>query len=99
PKETWVEYVSLPNGDGPHQHPTPAPPDAYTIRRRLNPAPPGTDLARRHDVIVGDVLHSRAVRSHLDLLSTRTAPVTPVATRTPASCALPLTGSRPSGRA
>lgn len=63
----WV----APNGDGPsvinagdgaHQHPTQALLDAVTMRQRLG------DIAGATVVIVGDCLHSRVVRSNVDLL-------------------------------
>lgn len=75
----WTNCSIVNAGDGTHQHPTQALLDAYTIRRRLNPDPLGTDLAGRHVVIVGDVLHSRVVRSNVDLLTTLGARVTLVA--------------------
>lgn len=50
-------------GDGSHQHPTQALLDALTIRQRLG------GIEGRKVVIVGDVLHSRVVRSNVDLLS------------------------------
>src|SRR5690625_5218365 len=75
----WTNCSVVNAGDGTHQHPTQALLDAYTIRRRLNPDPLGTDLAGRHVVIVGDVLHSRVVRSNVDLLTTLGARVTLVA--------------------
>jgi len=75
----WTRCSVVNAGDGTHQHPTQALLDAYTIRRRLNPDPLGTDLAGRHIVIVGDILHSRVVRSNVDLLTTLGARVTLVA--------------------
>ncbi|MGD7001194.1 aspartate carbamoyltransferase catalytic subunit [Corynebacterium halotolerans] len=60
-------------GDGSHQHPTQALLDAATIRQRLG----GVD--GRKVVIVGDSLHSRVVRSNVDLLSTLGAEVVLVA--------------------
>lgn len=75
----WTNCSIINAGDGTHQHPTQALLDAYTIRRRLNPDPLGTDLAGRHVVIVGDILHSRVVRSNVDLLTTLGAKVTLVA--------------------
>ena len=75
----WTNCSIVNAGDGTHQHPTQALLDAYTIRRRLNLDPLGTDLAGRHVVIVGDVLHSRVVRSNVDLLTTLGARVTLVA--------------------
>ncbi|MCQ9342786.1 aspartate carbamoyltransferase catalytic subunit [Corynebacterium kozikiae] len=60
-------------GDGSHQHPTQALLDAVTMRQRLG------DLDGRKVVIVGDCLHSRVVRSNVDLLSTLGAEVVLVA--------------------
>ncbi len=60
-------------GDGSHQHPTQALLDALTIRQRLG------GIEGRKVVIVGDVLHSRVVRSNVDLLSTLGAEVVLVA--------------------
>lgn len=56
-------------GDGAHQHPTQALLDAVTIRQRLG------DIDGRKVVIVGDCLHSRVVRSNVDLLTTLGAEV------------------------
>ncbi|WP_080794767.1 aspartate carbamoyltransferase catalytic subunit [Corynebacterium pacaense] len=60
-------------GDGSHQHPTQALLDALTIRQRLG------GIEGRRIVIVGDCLHSRVVRSNVDLLSTMGAEVVLVA--------------------
>ncbi|QGU07508.1 Aspartate carbamoyltransferase [Corynebacterium occultum] len=60
-------------GDGSHQHPTQALLDAVTIRQRLG------ELEGRKVVIVGDCLHSRVVRSNVDLLSALGAEVVLVA--------------------
>ncbi|NLZ57399.1 MAG: aspartate carbamoyltransferase catalytic subunit [Corynebacterium sp.] len=60
-------------GDGSHQHPTQALLDALTIRQRLG------GIEGRKVVIVGDVLHSRVVRSNVDLLSKLGAEVVLVA--------------------
>lgn len=60
-------------GDGQHQHPTQALLDAVTLRQRLG----GVD--GRKVVIVGDCLHSRVVRSNVDLLTTLGAEVVLVA--------------------
>lgn len=62
-------------GDGQHQHPTQALLDAVTMRQRLG------DLDGRKVLIVGDCLHSRVVRSNVDLLSTLGAEVVLVAPR------------------
>lgn len=60
-------------GDGAHQHPTQALLDAVTMRQRLG------SLEGRSVAIVGDCLHSRVVRSNVDLLTTLGAHVTLVA--------------------
>ncbi|ACQ80289.1 aspartate carbamoyltransferase [Beutenbergia cavernae DSM 12333] len=77
----WIAAPVINAGDGTHQHPTQALLDAFTLRRRLAgpDGPIGTDLAGRHVVVVGDVLHSRVARSNVDLLSTLGARVTLVA--------------------
>lgn len=63
-------------GDGSHQHPTQALLDAVTMRQRLG------DLEGRKIVMVGDCLHSRVVRSNVDLLHTLGAEVVLVAPTT-----------------
>lgn len=75
----WTNCSIINGGDGTHQHPTQALLDVYTIRQRLIPDPLGADLAGKHVVIVGDVLHSRVVRSNVNLLHTLGARVTLVA--------------------
>ncbi|OKX88667.1 aspartate carbamoyltransferase catalytic subunit [Corynebacterium glutamicum] len=60
-------------GDGSHQHPTQALLDALTIRQRTG------RIEGLKVVIVGDCLHSRVVRSNVDLLSTLGAEVVLVA--------------------
>ncbi len=69
----WVDAHVINAGDGMHEHPTQALLDAYTMQRRLG------DLAGRHVVIVGDLTHSRVVRSNLITLKTLGARVTLVA--------------------
>src|SRR4029078_8220735 len=57
-------------GDGAHEHPTQALLDAFTIRERLG---------RLHGVnvsIIGDIAHSRVVRSNIHLLTRMKANVT-----------------------
>ena len=54
----------LNGGDGWHAHPTQALLDLYTMRERLC-VPPGTSLAGRKVVILGDLLHSRVARSNI----------------------------------
>ena len=77
----WVDVPILNAGDGKHQHPTQALLDAFTMRRHFHTgtnaaAPSGSDLAGRHVVIVGDILHSRVARSNVQLLHTLGAKVT-----------------------
>nr|NLD40005.1 aspartate carbamoyltransferase catalytic subunit [Actinomycetales bacterium] len=78
----WIDVPIINAGDGAHQHPTQALLDAFTLRRHLGSggqrAENGTDLAGRHVVIVGDILHSRVVRSNVDLLTTLGARVSVV---------------------
>ncbi|APT92459.1 aspartate carbamoyltransferase [Corynebacterium phocae] len=83
-----AEWVA-PNGDGPsvinagdgsHQHPTQALLDAVTMRQRLGLGTGSTTSFEGMKVkIVGDCLHSRVVRSNVDLLSTLGADITLVA--------------------
>jgi aspartate carbamoyltransferase catalytic subunit len=69
----WVDAHVVNAGDGMHEHPTQALLDAYTMQRRLG------DLEGRHVAIVGDLTHSRVVRSNLITLRTLGARVTLVA--------------------
>ena len=69
----WVDAVVINAGDGLHEHPTQALLDAYTMRQRLG------DLEGRHVAIVGDLTHSRVMRSDLICLKTLGARVTVVA--------------------
>jgi len=57
-------------GDGPHEHPTQALLDAYTIRKEKG------ELAGLKVAIIGDVLNSRVARSNLLLLTRMGAEVT-----------------------
>src|SRR3954470_12461958 len=57
-------------GDGAHEHPTQALLDAFTIRERLG------RLAGVNVSIVGDIAHSRVVRSNIHLLAKMGAKVT-----------------------
>ena len=70
-------------GDGAHQHPTQALLDATTMRQRLGldteRSGSGTGFEGLKVTIVGDCLHSRVVRSNVDLLITLGADVTLVA--------------------
>ncbi len=69
----WIDAGVVNAGDGTHEHPTQALLDAYTMQQRLG------DLAGKHVAIVGDLTHSRVVRSNLILLRTLGASVTLVA--------------------
>ena len=77
----WIDVPVINAGDGTHQHPTQALLDAFTMRRHLtgamdgSPAATGADLAGRTVAIVGDILHSRVMRSNVDLLHTLGAEV------------------------
>src|SRR5258707_7849214 len=63
--------VSIINaGDGAHEHPTQALLDAFTIRERLG------RLAGVNVSIIGDIAHSRVVRSNIHLLTKMGASVT-----------------------
>jgi aspartate carbamoyltransferase catalytic subunit len=57
-------------GDGAHEHPTQALLDAFTIRERLG------RLAGVNISIIGDIAHSRVVRSNIQLLTKMKAKVT-----------------------
>lgn len=79
----WVDCGVVNAGDGMHEHPTQALLDAFTLRRhlrRLHGA--DADVAGRRVAIVGDLTHSRVVRSNVLLLHKLGAEVTLVAPRT-----------------
>ena len=63
-------------GDGAHEHPTQALLDAYTIRQRKG------RIAGLRVAIVGDIEHSRVVRSNVHLLTKMGAEVTVAGLRT-----------------
>ncbi|KGN32494.1 aspartate carbamoyltransferase [Knoellia sinensis KCTC 19936] len=69
----WVDAHVINAGDGTHEHPTQALLDAYTMERRLG------SLEGKHVAIVGDLTHSRVVRSNLISLRRLGADVTLVA--------------------
>ncbi len=69
----WSGLPVLNAGDGMHAHPTQALLDAFAMRRALG------DLAGKHVAIVGDLRHSRVVRSNLFCLAALGARVTLVA--------------------
>lgn len=74
----WVKASVVNAGDGAHEHPTQALLDAYTMRQHFE------DIGRpgfegKKITIVGDLLHSRVVRSNVYLQHTLGAEVTLVA--------------------
>lgn len=74
----WVKAHVVNAGDGTHEHPTQALLDAFTMRHHFAAVgEPGFEGKRV--VIVGDLLHSRVVRSNVLLLRTLGAHVTLVA--------------------
>ncbi len=75
---SWVHAHVLNAGDGAHEHPTQALLDAYTMRAHFREIDrPG--FSGKRVAIVGDLLHSRVVRSNVLLLHTLGAEVTLVA--------------------
>ncbi len=79
----WIDAAVINAGDGTHAHPTQALLDAFTMRahwaKLSGTASVGADLQGMRVLIVGDVLHSRVVRSNVWLLRTLGAHVTLVA--------------------
>jgi aspartate carbamoyltransferase catalytic subunit len=73
----WMSGSVINAGDGTHEHPSQALLDAFTIRKHLSLGK--SDLEGLNVAIVGDVLHSRVVRSNVLLLSKLGAKVTLVA--------------------
>ncbi|MGB5951432.1 MAG: aspartate carbamoyltransferase catalytic subunit [Ornithinimicrobium sp.] len=69
----WTNCSIVNAGDGTHEHPSQALLDAYTMRARLG------DLDGKHIALVGDLAHSRVLRSNLLCLRTLGAKVTLVA--------------------
>ncbi len=69
----WVDASIINAGDGTHEHPSQALLDAYAMRRKLG------ELEGRRVVIVGDLTHSRVLRSNLICLRTLGAEITLVA--------------------
>ncbi|MDN5727340.1 MAG: aspartate carbamoyltransferase catalytic subunit [Propionibacteriales bacterium] len=78
----WVRAKVVNAGDGTHEHPTQALLDAYTMRRHLRTLAGDGELAGRTVAIVGDLTHSRVVRSNVLLLQTLGATVVLVAPAT-----------------
>lgn len=69
----WTSCSIVNAGDGMHEHPSQALLDAYTLRSKLG------DLEGKHIAIVGDLTHSRVLRSNLLCLRALGANVTLVA--------------------
>ncbi len=72
---TWVKSSVVNAGDGAHQHPTQALLDAYAMRRHFRSLGRDDDWSNKTVSITGDLLHSRVVRSNVDLLGTLGAKV------------------------
>ncbi len=68
--KTWVDAAIINAGDGAHQHPTQALLDAYAIRAHFTALGQENPFEGLRVAIVGDLLHSRVVRSNVDLLTT-----------------------------
>ena len=67
----WVKAHVVNAGDGTHEHPTQALLDAFAMRRHFRGLPDGDDsFEGKTIVIVGDLLHSRVVRSNVLLQRT-----------------------------
>ena len=66
-------------GDGQHEHPTQALLDAYTMRRHFREAKLADTFRGKRIAIVGDLLHSRVVRSNVLLQRTLGGQITLVA--------------------
>jgi len=71
----WVKAQVVNAGDGQHEHPTQALLDAYAMRQHFRtlgaaPAQGATEFAGKRIAIVGDLLHSRVVRSNVLLQRT-----------------------------
>ena len=61
----WVQAHVVNAGDGAHEHPTQALLDAYTMRRHFRTRGLGDGFEGKRIAIVGDLLHSRVVRSNV----------------------------------
>ncbi|MFT4226548.1 aspartate carbamoyltransferase catalytic subunit [Micropruina sp.] len=67
----WVKAHVVNAGDGTHEHPTQALLDAFTMRRHFRALESGdSDFEGKTIAIVGDLLHSRVVRSNVLLQRT-----------------------------
>ncbi|GAB3701518.1 aspartate carbamoyltransferase catalytic subunit [Mariniluteicoccus flavus] len=76
----WIRGGVINAGDGTHEHPTQALLDAFTMRRHFRSLDAGfEDWSTKTVAIVGDLTHSRVVRSNVLLLKTLGAKVVLVA--------------------
>ena len=75
----WVRACVVNAGDGQHEHPTQALLDAYTMRQHFRAQGLGDGFEGKRIAIVGDLLHSRVVRSNVLLQATLGGQVTLVA--------------------
>ncbi|GAA2099429.1 aspartate carbamoyltransferase catalytic subunit [Microlunatus panaciterrae] len=76
----WIDAQVINAGDGTHEHPTQALLDAFTLRRHFRRTDPAlSDFSGKTVAIVGDLTHSRVVRSNVLLLQTLGARVILVA--------------------
>ena len=75
----WVKAHVVNAGDGQHEHPTQALLDAYTMRQHFREAKLAEDFRGKRIAIVGDLLHSRVVRSNVLLQRTLGGHITLVA--------------------
>ena len=75
----WVRASVVNAGDGQHEHPTQALLDAYTMRQHFRSQGLSDTFEGKRIAIVGDLLHSRVVRSNVLLQATLGGQVTLVA--------------------
>lgn len=75
----WVRASVVNAGDGQHEHPTQALLDAYTMRQHFRTQGLAETFEGKRIAIVGDLLHSRVVRSNVALQRTLGGHVTLVA--------------------
>ncbi len=75
----WVRASVINAGDGQHEHPTQALLDAYTMRQHFRDNKLSDSFVGKRIAIVGDLLHSRVVRSNVLLQDTLGGQVTLVA--------------------
>ncbi|WP_444542538.1 aspartate carbamoyltransferase catalytic subunit, partial [Granulicoccus phenolivorans] len=75
----WVRASVINAGDGTHEHPTQALLDGFALGRHFRASDPDFDWADKKIAIVGDLTHSRVVRSNVLLQQTLGAQVTLVA--------------------